>query len=114
MSDQATRPEAGATAGATLIPMVMNAHTTAAKADTIWLRDRKVMVVSLCSPFYAARVARGATAGATLMPMVMNAHITAAKTEAIWLREERVISISFVMFRTIPAMQELLHRVCQF
>lgn len=63
---------------------------------------------------YAASVARGAMAGATLMPMVMNAHITAAKTAAIWLREERVIFISFVNRRTIPAMQELLHGVCQF
>ena len=101
-------------AGATLIPMVIKAHTTAAKAETTWLREKKVMVVSLCSPFYAARVARGATAGATLMPMVMNAHITAAKTEAIWLREERVISFSFIIRRTIPAMRELLHMVCQF
>jgi hypothetical protein len=84
--------------------MVMNAHTTAAKADTIWLRDKKLMVISLGSPFYAAKVARGATAGATLMPMVMNAHITAAKTEAIWLREETVISFSFIIRRTIPAM----------
>lgn len=48
------------------------------------------------------------------MPMVMNAHIIAAKTEAIWLREERVISFSFIIRRTIPAMQELLHMVCQF
>jgi hypothetical protein len=48
---QAKRPEAGATAGATLIPMVMNAHTIAAKAETIWLREKKVMVISLWSPF---------------------------------------------------------------
>ena len=48
------------------------------------------------------------------MPMVMKAQITAAKTDAIWLREERVISISFVIRRTIPAMPELLHGVCQF
>jgi hypothetical protein len=48
------------------------------------------------------------------MPMVMKAQTTAAKTDAIWLFEERVISISFVIRRTIPAMQELLHRVCQF
>jgi hypothetical protein len=31
----AMKPVAGATAGATLIPMVINAHTTAAKADKI-------------------------------------------------------------------------------
>lgn len=48
------------------------------------------------------------------MPMVINAQITAAKTEAIWLREERVILISFDIRRTIPAMQQLLHGVCQF
>lgn len=48
------------------------------------------------------------------MPTVMKAQITAAKTDAIWLREERVISISFVIRRTIPAMPELLHGVCQF
>lgn len=48
------------------------------------------------------------------MPTVMKAQITAAKTDAIWLREERVISISFVICRTIPAMPELLHGVCQF
>jgi hypothetical protein len=48
------------------------------------------------------------------MPTVMKAHTIAAKTDAIWLREERVISISFLSFRTIPAMQRLLHGVCQF
>jgi hypothetical protein len=48
------------------------------------------------------------------MPMVMKAQTTAAKTDAIWLREVRVISISFVIRRTIPAMPELLHGVCQF
>jgi len=48
------------------------------------------------------------------MPTVMKAQTTAAKTEAIWLREERVILISFVIRRTIPAMPELLHGVCQF
>lgn len=48
------------------------------------------------------------------MPMVIKAQTTAAKTDAIWLREERVISISFVVRRTIPAMQGLLHGVCQF
>ena len=47
------------------------------------------------------------------MPTVMKAQITAAKTDAIWLREERVISISFVICRTIPAMPELMHGVCQ-
>lgn len=46
--------------------------------------------------------------------MVMKAQTTAAKTDAIWLREERVILISFVICRTIPAMPELLHGVCQF
>jgi hypothetical protein len=68
----------------------------------------------LISSVYATSEATGATAGATLMPTVMKAQITAAKTEAIWLREERVISISFVSYRTIPAMSELLHGVCQF
>jgi hypothetical protein len=48
------------------------------------------------------------------MPTVMKAQTTAAKTDAIWLREERVILISFVIRRTIPAMPELLHGVCQF
>ena len=48
------------------------------------------------------------------MPTVMKAQTTAAKTDAIWLREERVILISFVICRTIPAMPELLHGVCQF
>jgi hypothetical protein len=48
------------------------------------------------------------------MPTVMNAHTIAAKTDAIWLREVRVILISFVMRRTIPAMSELLHELCQF
>lgn len=48
------------------------------------------------------------------MPMVMNAQTTAAKTEATWVREVRVILNSFVIRRTIPAMPELLHGVCQF
>jgi hypothetical protein len=33
----ATRPATGATAGATLMPIVMKAQITAAKADTIWV-----------------------------------------------------------------------------
>ena len=65
-------------------------------------------------PRYATSEATGATAGATLMPMVMNAQTTAAKTEATWVREVRVILNSFVIRRTIPAMPELLHGVCQF
>lgn len=48
------------------------------------------------------------------MPMVMKAQAIAAKTEAIWLREVMVISNSFVIYRTIPAMPEVLHVVCQF
>lgn len=48
------------------------------------------------------------------MPTVMKAQTMAAKTDAIWLREVRVISISFLNRRTIPAMQRLLHEVCQF
>jgi hypothetical protein len=63
---------------------------------------------------YATSDATGPTAGAMLMPTVMKAQTTAAKTETIWLREVRVIPISFVNRRTIPAMPELLHRVCQF
>jgi hypothetical protein len=63
---------------------------------------------------YATSEATGATAGATLMPTVMKAQTIAAKTDAIWLRDERVISISFVIRRTIPAMPELLHGMCQF
>jgi hypothetical protein len=103
-------------AGATLMPMVMKAQTTAAKADAIWLRVVEFMVISLFlfRRAYATSEATGATAGAMLMPTVMKAQITAAKTDAIWLREERVISISFVICRTIPAMPELLHGVCQF
>lgn len=81
---QATRPETEATAGATLMPMVMNAHTTAATAENIWLREERVILISLCGRRYqATRLATGATAGATLMPMVMNAQKTAAKTDAI-------------------------------
>jgi len=49
-----------------------------------------------------------------LMPTVMNAHTIAAKTDAIWLREERVIFIPFQSYRTIPAMPEYLHSLCQF
>jgi hypothetical protein len=44
---QATRPAAGATAGATLMPMVMKAQMTAAKADAIWLRAVEFMFISL-------------------------------------------------------------------
>jgi hypothetical protein len=74
----------GATAGATLMPMVMNAHTTAAAAENIWLREKRVISISFCNCRYqATRLATGATAGATLMPMVMNAQNTAANTEAI-------------------------------
>ncbi|MBL0925292.1 MAG: hypothetical protein IBJ12_12605 [Sphingomonadaceae bacterium] len=75
---------AGATAGATLMPMVMNAQITAAKADAIWLRAVEFMVISLSSSsVYATSEATGATAGAMLMPTVMKAQTTAAKTEAI-------------------------------
>jgi hypothetical protein len=45
-SSQATRPAKGATAGATLMPMVMNAHTTAAAAENIWLREKRVILNS--------------------------------------------------------------------
>lgn len=38
---------AGATAGATLMPMVMKAQMTAAKADAIWLRAVEFMFISL-------------------------------------------------------------------
>jgi hypothetical protein len=43
---QAIRPATGATAGATLMPMVMNAHTTAATAENIWLREKRVISIS--------------------------------------------------------------------
>jgi hypothetical protein len=33
----------GVTAGATLMPTVMNAHTTAAKTEAIWLREERVI-----------------------------------------------------------------------
>lgn len=39
-------PVAGATAGATLMPMVMKAQMTAAKADAIWLRAFEFMYIS--------------------------------------------------------------------
>lgn len=39
---------AGATAGATLMPMVMNAQITAAKADRICVRAYCVMLISFC------------------------------------------------------------------
>jgi len=81
---QATRPATGATAGATLMPMVMNAHTTAATADNIWLREERVISISFYARRYqATRLATGDTAGATLMPTVINAQNTAAKTDAI-------------------------------
>lgn len=111
---QATRPAAGATAGATLMPMVINAQMTAAKADAIWLREVEFILKSFSAPLYATSEATGTTAGATLMPTVMNAQNTAAKIEATWLREERVILNSFVIRRTIPAMPRILHRPCQF
>ena len=37
----------GATAGATLVPMVMNAQTTAAKTDAIWVREDIVISIFL-------------------------------------------------------------------
>ena len=50
----ATRPETGATAGATLIPMVMKAQITAAKADTICVFTYCVMMNSfLNEPDYS-------------------------------------------------------------
>ena len=99
---QATRPATGATAGATLIPMVMNAQTTAATAENIWLREERVISISLFGRRdQATRLATGATAGATLMPTVMNAQKTAANTDAIWLREVRVIS-KFLYLTTGP------------
>ncbi len=98
------------------MPMVMNAHTTAATAENIWLREERVILVFLMDRRnQATRLATGATAGATLMPTVMNAQKTAAKTDAIWLREVRVISKFLCLTcRTIPAMQRLLQGVCQF
>jgi hypothetical protein len=39
----ATSDDRGVTAGATLIPTVMNAHMMAAKTDAIWLREERVM-----------------------------------------------------------------------
>jgi hypothetical protein len=81
------------------MPMVMNAHKIAAKADRTWLREETFMLLSFIGrAFYATKEARGVTAGAMLMPTVMNAHTTAAKTEAIWLREVRVIFHSFKSF----------------
>jgi hypothetical protein len=40
---------AGATAGATLMPIVMNAQITAAKADRICVRAYCVMLISFCT-----------------------------------------------------------------
>jgi len=37
---------AGATAGATLMPIVMKAQMTAAKADAIWLREVEFISIS--------------------------------------------------------------------
>jgi hypothetical protein len=39
---------AGATAGATLVPMVMNAQISAAKTDKICVRAYGVMLISFC------------------------------------------------------------------
>jgi len=43
---QAKTPVAGPTAGATLMPMVMKAQMTAAKAEAIWLRAVEFISVS--------------------------------------------------------------------
>ncbi len=40
---------AGATAGATLVPMAMNAQITAAKTDRICVRAYCDMLISLCA-----------------------------------------------------------------
>ena len=47
-SVQATKAEAGAIAGATLIPIVMNAQNTAAKIEAIWVRE-KMLILNLPS-----------------------------------------------------------------
>jgi hypothetical protein len=80
----------GSTAGATLIPMVMNAQIIAAKNDAIWVRGALVIHNSFSKMGWlrgvddqATKAESGATAGATLMPMVMNAQITAAKSDVI-------------------------------
>jgi hypothetical protein len=46
LNAQATRPDAGAMAGAMLIPIVTNAQNTAAKTEAIWLREESCMVHS--------------------------------------------------------------------
>lgn len=50
--------ETGATAGATLIPIVMNAQTIAAKADKICVRAYCVMIISFfrTGPFRLCKV----------------------------------------------------------
>jgi hypothetical protein len=44
---QATMPETGTIAGATLMPMVMKAQNTAAKTEAIWVREDCVMLIFL-------------------------------------------------------------------
>lgn len=45
--DQAKTLEAGAMAGATLIPTVTNAQKRAAKTESAWLREERVIFISL-------------------------------------------------------------------
>jgi hypothetical protein len=44
MAVQATRVDAVAMAGATLVPIVTNAHTIAAKSEANWVRDESVIM----------------------------------------------------------------------
>jgi hypothetical protein len=46
LPSQATRFATGAIAGATLMPMVINAHTIAAKTEAIWVREERVILYS--------------------------------------------------------------------